>query len=165
MVVIPSVLLSCRSFRRSPLLAGGLLSLFAVVVLAPLDTRSASEQIQLQPLIDVESVVVRADGRRAVARVVRGNDDGIFVALVAACLLVGKAIGLRNRRRFDDRPVEGGHTKDPRFEPSPFDRTVADIWHETDEFPLTDQNRKQRKVIKERRKAHEIAQKRGKGSD
>ena len=43
---------------------------------APLDTRSDSEQIQLQPLIDVESIVVRADGRRAVARVVRGNDDG-----------------------------------------------------------------------------------------
>ena len=86
----------------------------------------------------------------------------IFVALlVAACLLVGK----RNRRRFDGRPTEKGHTKDPRFEPSPFDRTLADIWHETDEFPLTDQNRKQRKAIKERRKAHEIAQKRGKGSD
>ena len=83
----------------------------------------------------------------------------IFVALVAACLLVGKAIGLRNRRRFDDRPVEGGHTKDPRFEPSPFDRTLADIWHETDEFSLTDQTRGQRKAIKERRKAHEKAQK------
>ena len=30
----------------------------------------------------------------------------IFVALVAACLLIGKAIGLRNRRRFDGRAVE-----------------------------------------------------------
>ena len=57
-------------------LVSPLLSLFAVVVLAPLDTRSASEQIQLQPLIDVESIVVGEDGRRAVARVVRGNDDG-----------------------------------------------------------------------------------------
>ena len=37
----------------------------------------------------------------------------IFVALlVAACLLVGK----RNRRRFDGRPMEEGHTKDPRFD-------------------------------------------------
>jgi hypothetical protein len=83
----------------------------------------------------------------------------IFVALVAACLLIGKAIGwLRHRRRFDDRPVEEGHTKDGRFEPSPFDRTLADIWHETDEFPLTDQTRGHRKAIKERRKAHEKAQ-------
>jgi hypothetical protein len=83
----------------------------------------------------------------------------IFVALVAACLLIGKAIGLRNRRRFDGRAVEEGHTKDGRFEPSPFDRTLADIWHETDEFSLTDQTRGQRKAIKERRKAHEKAQK------
>jgi len=53
----------------------------------------------------------------------------IFVALVAACLLIviGKAIGLRNRRRFDGSAVEVGHTKDGRFEPSPFDRTLADI--------------------------------------
>jgi len=80
----------------------------------------------------------------------------IFVALlVAACLLVGK----RNRRRFDDRPMEEGHTKDPRFDQTLFDQTLADIWHETDEFPLTDQTRGQRKAIKERRKAHEKAQK------
>ena len=77
----------------------------------------------------------------------------IVVALVAACLFIGK----RNRRRFDGRAVEEGHTKD-RFEPSPFDRTLADIWHETDEFPLTDQTRRQRKAMKERRKAHEKAQ-------
>jgi hypothetical protein len=53
----------------------------------------------------------------------------IFVAQVAACLLIviGKAIGLRNRRRFDGSAVEVGHTKDGRFEPSPFDRTLADI--------------------------------------
>ena len=45
----------------------------------------------------------------------------IFVAQVAACLLIviGKAIGLRNRRRFDGSAVEVGHTKDGRFEPSP----------------------------------------------
>jgi hypothetical protein len=99
----------------------------------------------------------------------------IVVALVAACLLVGKAIeSPRNRRRFDGRPVEGGHTEDPngfgdkdvldadrglgpddsRFEPSPFDRTVADLWYEND------QTRGQRKAIKERRKAREKAQKR-----
>ena len=79
----------------------------------------------------------------------------IFVALlVAACLLVGK----RNRRRFDGSAVEVGHTKDGRFEPSPFDRTLADIWHETDEFP-PDQTRRQRNASKERRKAREQAQK------
>jgi hypothetical protein len=83
----------------------------------------------------------------------------IFVALVAACLLVGKAIGLRNRRRFDGRAMEEGHTKDPKFDQTLFDRTLADIWHETDEFPLTDQTRGQRKAIKERRKAREKAQK------
>ena len=58
----------------------------------------------------------------------------IFVALlVAACLIVGK----RNRRRFDGRPTEKGHTKDPRFDQTLFDQTLAEIWHETDEFPPT----------------------------
>jgi hypothetical protein len=80
----------------------------------------------------------------------------IVVALVAACLLVGKAIEwLRNRRRFDGRAVEEGHREDPRFV-----HTLADIWHMTDEFPLTDQTRGKRKAIKERRKAREKAQKR-----
>ena len=66
----------------------------------------------------------------------------IFVALlVVACLLV---VGKRNRRRFDGRPMEKGHTKDPRFDQTLFDQTLADIWHQTDEFPLTDQNRKLR---------------------
>ena len=79
----------------------------------------------------------------------------IFVALlVAACLLVGK----RNRRRFDDRPMEEGHTKDPRFDQTLFDQTLADIWHETDEFP-PDKTRRQRNASKERRKAREQAQK------
>jgi len=79
----------------------------------------------------------------------------IFVALlVAACLLVGK----RNRRRFDGRPTEKGHTKDPRFDQTLFDQTFADIWHETDEFP-PDQTRRQRNASKERRKAREQAQK------
>ena len=79
----------------------------------------------------------------------------IFVALlVAACLLVGK----RNRRRFDDRPMEEGHTKDPRFDQTLFDQTLAEIWHETDEFP-PDQTRRQRNASKERRKAREQAQK------
>jgi hypothetical protein len=85
----------------------------------------------------------------------------IVVALVAACLLVGKAIERsRNQRRLDGRPKEG-HTKDPRsrFDQTLIDQTVADIWHETDEFPLTDQTRGQRKAIKERRKAREKAQK------
>ena len=79
----------------------------------------------------------------------------IFVALlVAACLLVGK----RNRRRFDGRPTEKGHTKDPRFDQTLFDQTLAEIWHETDEFP-PDQTRRQRNASKERRKAREQAQK------
>jgi hypothetical protein len=70
----------------------------------------------------------------------------IVVALVAACLLVGKAIERpRNRRRFDGRAKEG-HTKNSRFDQTLFDQTVAEIWYETDEFPLTDQ----RKAIKER---------------
>jgi hypothetical protein len=80
----------------------------------------------------------------------------IFVALlVAACLLV---VGKRNRRRFDGRPMEKGHTKDPRFDQTLFDQTFADIWHETDEFP-PDQTRRQRNASKERRKAREQAQK------
>jgi hypothetical protein len=74
----------------------------------------------------------------------------IVVALVAACLLVGKAIERpRNRRRFDGRAKEG-HTKNSRFDQTLFDQTVAEIWYETDEFPLTDQTRGQRKAIKER---------------
>jgi hypothetical protein len=80
----------------------------------------------------------------------------IFVALlVVACLLV---VGKRNRRRFDGRPMEKGHTKDPRFDQTLFDQTLADIWHQTDEFP-PDQTRRQRDASKERRKAREKAQK------
>jgi hypothetical protein len=94
----------------------------------------------------------------------------IVVALVAACLLVGKAIeSPRNRRRFDGRPKEGHTTapdriqspaaKDSRFDQTLFDQTVADIWYGTDEFPLTDQTRGQRKLIEGRRKAREQAKK------
>ena len=72
----------------------------------------------------------------------------IFVALVAACLLVGKAIKRQRGRRSDGRAVDEGHREDPRFV-----HTLADIWHQTDEFPLTDQTRGQRTAIKERRKA------------
>ena len=81
----------------------------------------------------------------------------IFVAVVAAWILIGHAIKGQRNRRSDGRAVEEGHTKD-RFEPSPFDRTLADIWHETDEFP-PDQTRRQRNASKERRKAREQAQK------
>ena len=42
----------------------------------------------------------------------------IFLALVVACLLVGKAIEwLRNRRKFDAVAADGAHPKDPE-EPS-----------------------------------------------
>ena len=40
-----------------------------------------------------------------------------------------------------------------------FLHTLAELWHQTDEVPLTDQTRGQRKAIKERRKAREKAQK------
>ncbi len=75
----------------------------------------------------------------------------IFVALVAACLLVGKAIArLRNRKRLDGGAVEGGHTKDSHFA-----QTLAEIWNSEDR---TEQGtRKQRKAM-ERRKAREKAQ-------
>ena len=67
----------------------------------------------------------------------------IVIALVAACLLVRKAIERpRKPRPFDGGPKQG--PKKSRFEPSPFDQTVADLWSETDE---------------ERRKAREQAQK------
>ena len=47
----------------------------------------------------------------------------IFVALlVVAYLLV---VGKRNRRRFDGRPMEKGHTKDPRFDQTLFDQTCG----------------------------------------
>ena len=65
----------------------------------------------------------------------------VVALLVAACLLVGK----RNRTRFDGRPMEEGRTKDPRFDQTLFDQALADVWHETDEFSLTDPTRKQRK--------------------
>jgi hypothetical protein len=79
----------------------------------------------------------------------------IFVALVAACLLV---VGKSNRRRFAGRPMEKGHTKDPRFDQTLFDQTLAEIWHETDEFP-PDQTGRQRNANKERQKARKKAQK------
>jgi hypothetical protein len=78
----------------------------------------------------------------------------IFVAVVGAWLLVANAIQRLRNRRSDGRAVEEGHREDPRFV-----HTLADIWHMTDEFPLADQTRGQRKAIKERRKAHEKAQK------
>ena len=72
----------------------------------------------------------------------------IFVAVVAAWILVGNAIKRQRGRRSDGRAVDEGHREDPRFV-----HTLADIWHQTDEFPLTDQTRGQRTAIKERRKA------------
>ncbi len=61
----------------------------------------------------------------------------IFVALVAALIFVGKAIGwLRNRRGFDGAAVERGHTEDVLTE------TVAEVWHSD----------RQRKATKQRRK-------------
>ena len=50
--------------------------------------------------------------------------------------------------------MDEGHREDPRFL-----HTLAELWHQTDEVPLTDQTRGQRKAIKERRKAREKAQK------
>ena len=88
--------------------------------------------------------------------------------VVAFCFLAGAALRwLRNRRRLDgEAVVEGGHTKDA------FTETLEEIWHsdhqtgmasttphETDKFPLIDKTRKQRKVIKEHRRAREQAQK------
>jgi hypothetical protein len=78
----------------------------------------------------------------------------IFLAVFVCFFLVWKAIEWLRNRRSDGRAVEEGHREDPRFV-----HTLADIWHQTDEFPLTGQNRKQRKAIKERRKAREKAQK------
>ena len=76
------------------------------------------------------------------------------VVVVAAWILVGHAMKRQRNRRSDGRAVEEGHRADPRFV-----HTLADIWHQTDEFPLTDQTRGQRKAIKDRRKAREKAQK------
>ena len=103
-----------------------------------------------------------------------------FVALVAFLILAGAALRwLSNRRTLDgeavvegghtidgEAVVEGGHTKDA------FTETLQEIWHsdphtgmtsttphETDKFPLIDKTRKQRKAIKEHRKACEKAQK------
>jgi len=50
--------------------------------------------------------------------------------------------------------VDEEHREDPRFL-----HTLAELWHQTDEVPLTDQTRGQRKAIKERRTAREKAQK------
>src|SRR5258707_14113022 len=62
----------------------------------------------------------------------------IVVAIVAACLLVGKAVERsRNGRPSDGRPKQG-HTKKSRFDQTLFDQTVAELWYESDEFPLTD---------------------------
>jgi len=78
----------------------------------------------------------------------------IFLAVSAAGFLVGHAIKRQRNRRSDGRAVDEGHRADPRFV-----HTLADIWHQTDEFPLTDQTRGQRKAIKDRWKAREKAQK------
>jgi hypothetical protein len=78
----------------------------------------------------------------------------IVVAVVAAWILVGNSITRQRNRRSDGRAVDEGHREDARFV-----HTLADIWHQTDEVPLTDQTRGQRKAIKERRKAREKAQK------
>src|SRR5258705_3083264 len=62
----------------------------------------------------------------------------ILVEIVAACLLVGKAVERsRNGRQSDGRPKQG-HTKKSRFDQTLFDQTVAELWYESDEFPLTD---------------------------
>jgi hypothetical protein len=57
----------------------------------------------------------------------------IVVAIVAACLLVGKAI----EKPSDGRPKQG-HPKKSRFDQTSFDQTVAELWYETDESPLID---------------------------
>jgi hypothetical protein len=67
----------------------------------------------------------------------------IVVALVAAFLLVGKAIEKpRNPTVFDGGPSESrpkqGHTKKSRFDQTSFDQTVAELWYQTDEIPLID---------------------------
>ena len=80
----------------------------------------------------------------------------IFLAVFVCCFLVWKAIEWLRNWRSDGKVVEEGHREDPRFV-----HTLADIWHMTDEFPLTDQTRGQRKAINERRKAREKAQKTG----
>ncbi len=51
----------------------------------------------------------------------------IFVAVVAAWILVGRAIGRLRNRRLDGGAVEGGHTKG-----SQFDQTLAEIWNSED---------------------------------
>src|SRR5262245_59746050 len=82
-------------------------------------------------------------------------EAAIFLAVFVSCFFAWKAIKrLRNRSKFDGVAVEERQIKDPRFV-----HTLADIWHQTDEVPLTDQTRGQRKAIKERRKAREKAQK------
>src|SRR5258705_8689947 len=57
----------------------------------------------------------------------------IVVALVAACLLVGKAI----ERPSDGRPKQR-HTKKSRFDQTLFDQTVAELWYKTDGSPPID---------------------------
>ena len=57
----------------------------------------------------------------------------MVVALVAACLLVGKAIA----RPSDGRPKQG-HTQKSRYDQTLFDQTVAELWNQTDESPPID---------------------------
>ena len=51
----------------------------------------------------------------------------IFVAVVAAWILSGRAIARLRNRRLDGGAVEGGHTKG-----SQFDQTLAEIWNSED---------------------------------
>jgi hypothetical protein len=122
----------------------------------------------------------------------------IFLALFVFCLLAWKAIErLRNRRKFDDVAVGGGHMKGPKapgtpripgtpnrggrkaggqpdraFEDRAFRRIFEEQWRgqehtdmagmnqrEQEEFLLAYGPRKERKAIRERRKAREQAQK------
>ena len=101
----------------------------------------------------------------------------IFLALVVACLLVGKAIEwLRNRRKFDAVAADGAHPKDPEEPSEPWDQAIsnpsadqisADEWggfkgmnqREEEEFFSTYGDRKVRKAMTKRRRAREAAQK------
>ena len=104
----------------------------------------------------------------------------IFLALFVSCFLAWKAIErLRNRRQFDGAALEGGHMRHPEelseaWADQAISRPAADYDYgdmgsfgglggmnqrEQEELLLFAGTRKQRKAIKERRKAREQAQK------
>ena len=95
----------------------------------------------------------------------------IFLAVFASCFFAWKAIErLRDRRTFNGVPMQAGHIKDPRFAGS-----NADIWqwdprtgmpqNVSDKPLLIYGTRKQRKAMKERRKADGQAQMQSRISD